>query len=71
MSIPVLKSGELLRFVVSAMQWDKYSCLGSELSIAKAMTFRRPIDRHIAVLVHKAKRGLHEVLDWEAVESLG
>lgn len=68
LSIPVLRDGELLRFVVAAMRWDKYDHMGSELSIAKAMTFRQLVGRHVKMFVHEARRGLHDVLDWEPIE---
>ena len=68
LSIPVLRAGELLRFVVTAMQWDKYDHMGSELNIAKAMTFRKLVGRRVRVFVQETRRGLHDVLDWEPVD---
>ena len=68
LSTPVLREGELLRFVLAATRWDKYDYMGSELSIAKAMTFRKLVGRSVRVFVHEARRGLHDVLDWEPVD---
>lgn len=62
-----LRDGELCRFIVSAMNWRPELHAGDMFSIAHRNYYDQVIGRRIAVVVHRDKRGLHGVVDWEAV----
>ena len=66
LTIRALKDGELLRFVVAAMNWRPVEHQGKEFSIAHRTTYERLIGRRIAVVIFRDNRGLHSVVDWEA-----
>jgi hypothetical protein len=61
-----LRDGELLRFVVAAMNWRPELHAGDMFSIAHRKYYEQLIGRRIAVVVMRNKRGLHDVVDWEA-----
>ena len=61
-----LRDGELLRFVVAAMNWRPVEHEGRVFSIAHRTYYDRLIGRRVAVVVFRDKRGLHSVVDWEA-----
>ena len=69
LSVPVLRTGELLRFVVAALHWDEHA--GNPLAVARASTFNELVGRRVAVAVVKTAAGLHRVVDWGSVRSDG
>ena len=67
LTIRSLRDGELLRFVVAAMNWRPELHEGDMFSIAHRRYYEQLIGRRIAVVVFRDKRGLHSVVDWRAV----
>ncbi|UCG33819.1 MAG: hypothetical protein JSU68_04120 [Phycisphaerales bacterium] len=67
LTVRSLRDGELLRFVVAAMNWKPVEHEGREFCIAHRSYYDRLIGRRIAVVVFRDRRGLHSVVDWEAV----
>lgn len=60
-----LRDGELLRFVVAAMNWRPELHQGDMFSIAHRRHYDQLVGRRIAVVVFRDNRGMHSVVDWE------
>lgn len=67
LSVPVLRGGELLRFVRAAMNWDEHE--GNPIGVANVKTLRALVGRRLAVYVVRNDKGLHDVIGWEAIET--
>jgi len=67
LTVRELRDGELLRFVAAAMNWRPELHEGDMFSIAHRRYYEQLIGRRIAVVVFRDNRGLHSVVDWEAV----
>lgn len=65
LTIRALRDGDLLRFIVAAMDWRPELHAGDMLSIARKKYFDQVVGRRIAAVIMKNNRGLHDVVDWE------
>jgi hypothetical protein len=71
LSVPVLRSGRLLSFVIAANNWRAVEHQGAELSVANVTTWRRLVGQRIEILVKQDDGGYHRVVDWRSVEPVG
>ena len=69
LAVRSLRDGELLRFVVAAMNWRMVEHQGQTFSIAKRDRYRKLIGRRIAVQVLRVRKHFHEVVDWNPVSN--